>query len=713
MFKKPWVLWVSIFASLVVVGAVAVLVLFSRELNSAAETTLAVFEVLVFGWCYWGLWKVRSRMWAKRWAIYLGVTNVMGILVYALAAAGVTQWAAVIKGLWFLLALSIGGVWLIRQMVGFGHPIAGVARTVIDQATRYNIVWVVIIIKLGLIVGLPMWLDSSERLDYLVGFYLTASMIVMTILLSLLTILLACFSVCNDLTDKHIFMLASKPVRRIYYLVGKWLGLALLNLVLVSIAGVGIWIGANYLADTPLSELATPEDVRNKQRVRSEVLTARVTGNPRPPQDGQNFNELFEQEFQILKEDNPGQYPATSQELDAKTRGAIQGKLVKRWMSIKAERSKEYVFYGLLEYRERFKQLTAAYVQRVKELQDEIVHLAKASGKDRVENQVEGLHRYEVARAELTAEQFNKRFPMYNDVKPRIQEDMFTQFEPEQFPRAERLFARLQKTLPPRSSLKLRLKPKQPSEADDGKVRMRLEIAQKYRIVLPAIPEDTVYDKAIPTVLIPELIDDQGTLSVRVYNSDIRGSTFTHKADISFERGEGLVLMYTAGSFEGNLVRSMAVQWIKLSFVAMLSIMGATLLGFPMACLFGLFVYLTALFSSYMTESLHYYAQLDTKDKSAWGTMKEITTALKEQLSEGNFEEVLKLCAKMLGEFALNIIPSFSGAYDPIPMVSEGQFVPNAMVTAAALKVGLIWTGVCLLIGWLIYRRRELAQITV
>jgi len=50
---------------------------------------------------------------------------------------------------------------------------------------------------------------------------------------------------------------------------------------------------------------------------------------------------------------------------------------------------------------------------------------------------------------------------------------------------------------------------------------------------------------------------------------------------------------------------------------------------------------------------------------------------------------------------------------DVTPLVSDGRLVPTSMVTRALFWSGFVWTGLTGLIGWLIFRGRELARVTV
>ena len=104
----------------------------------------------------------------------------------------------------------------------------------------------------------------------------TYAMILVTLLLSLLTILLATLTITRELEYRQIFLTMSKPVSRGQYLLGKWLGLAVLNALLVSVSGVAIYTYTRLIADQPAMNL---NDVLE---AREEVLTARRSIKPMP-----------------------------------------------------------------------------------------------------------------------------------------------------------------------------------------------------------------------------------------------------------------------------------------------------------------------------------------------------------------------------------------------------------------------------------------------
>ena len=58
------------------------------------------------------------------------------------------------------------------------------------------------------------------------------------------------------------------------------------------------------------------------------------------------------------------------------------------------------------------------------------------------------------------------------------------------------------------------------------------------------------------------------------------------------------------------------------------------------------------------------------------------------------------------------LTPDFSG-FNPIPLINDGLLVSWTMLARAVLWVGVISTGLVGVIGYALFRRKELAQVIV
>jgi hypothetical protein len=152
--------------------------------------------------------------------------------------------------------------------------------------------------------------------------------------------------------------------------------------------------------------------------------------------------------------------------------------------------------------------------------------------------------------------------------------------------------------------------------------------------------------------------------------------------------------------------------WIDLCFLAMVGLAAGTFLGFPVASLLSMMVFATALASGYLGESLSEYAVPIGKDATAWAVFTTFLSRFWSHLTAGEGWGAAKVLVQVFGQIFLAIVPAF-GDYNPIPLIADGQAVEPKRIGRAALMVGLVWTTVTAVIGYLIFRRRELARVTV
>lgn len=98
-----------------------------------------------------------------------------------------------------------------------------------------------------------------------------------------------------------------------------------------------------------------------------------------------------------------------------------------------------------------------------------------------------------------------------------------------------------------------------------------------------------------------DAIADDGYLAVRFSNAA------ANRTVVMFPAGDGLEVLYKAGSFEGNFIRAVLLIFIRLVFLAILGIMSATFLSFPVAILLCLVVFVTGISSTFVMDSLAFF----------------------------------------------------------------------------------------------------------
>lgn len=111
--------------------------------------------------------------------------------------------------------------------------------------------------------------------------------------------------------------------------------------------------------------------------------------------------------------------------------------------------------------------------------------------------------------------------------------------------------------------------------------------------------------------LSPLAIDDNGMIQLEIINGALVGDRVQpNPLTITFPPG-GLEIMYQAGSYRANFLRVVMVLWVKLAFLSMVSMVAATFLSFPVACLVAFGVFFAAEGAVFLSESLKYYEAID------------------------------------------------------------------------------------------------------
>ena len=171
-------------------------------------------------------------------------------------------------------------------------------------------------------------------------------------------------------------------------------------------------------------------------------------------------------------------------------------------------------------------------------------------------------------------------------------------------------------------------------------------------------------------------------------------------------------LLYQVGQFEPNLVRALGLIWLRLCFLAMIGLAAGSVLGFHVACLLCLLVYITASANAFLAESMQYYVTIPRTEMSLVDMVLWWPQIFIERLLQGEVWGAIKVVIRLIGNTFVVLVPSFS-KYNPVPLIADGRHVAFGVLGDAVVWVGLIWTGSCAAIGWLLLRVRELARVTV
>ena len=604
--------WLTILIALAAAGAGIGYFLFAQGSTTAGRAVWIVALLAADAWVALGLWRWRDRAWVAKLGRLIVFWLVCGLILALLLALGFATAAIVVTAVLAMTTAFFLGLELLRLALSPGYATLGVARTLLDEAIRMKLGLVFVVMVILMVAVLPFTTGGETRLQYRLESFLTYALTVVSTLLAVMTILLAVRTVSSELQERQAFLTLTKPVGRLRYLAGKWLGIMALNLLLLAVSGIGVYAFVRVLERQPAM------DALDRAAVQEQVLTARSEAKPQPVQPN-GLATAFARRVEELRLREPeafGRPGSPLTELPEERRSEIYGQVYRDWLTLGERDTTTYRFTGLSDAK---------------------------------------------------------------DVAPTVQ---------------------------------LRLKPKA-AGAGTGDQRLQLYFRVNDRDYIdprtggevPRIRDDTFHTFYIPTT---EIRDD-GTLDIAITNG---GGDAPPQSTVSFNPTDGLELFYRVGGFGPNVFRGLAILWVRLGFLAMLGLAAATFLGFPVACLLCFLIYLTAVGSGYLAESLSSYAAMPTQQVDWWDSIWLVFAKFGQEVADGKYWDAFKLIVRLIGEAFTLVVPSFEN-YNPTPQVAYGRVVPWSSVGGALLKVGLFWTGVVALVAGFIFQRRELARVTV
>jgi len=150
------------------------------------------------------------------------------------------------------------------------HSIWAVATNTIKQALRMKVAAVFLILLLVLLPVMGFSATGDGTLKGRLQTFVSYGLSLTSILLCLLTIIISIYSVTNDIEQRQIYTVITKPIRRFQFLLGKLLGVVLLDVILLSLFAAIIYTITIY---TPQFFNATETE---RIQANNEFFTARA-----------------------------------------------------------------------------------------------------------------------------------------------------------------------------------------------------------------------------------------------------------------------------------------------------------------------------------------------------------------------------------------------------------------------------------------------------
>lgn len=454
-----------------------------------------------------------------------------------------------------------------------------VARHTIALGIRMKVaVFFVFLLSLS-VLALPFVLEGDGSLAGAIQSYLTYALLLAGLLLSLQTILMS-WTLSEELVQRQILILMSKPLARWQYICGKWLGIVLLDLALLVGTGLGVYGMTHYMA-------SLPERIEGDHfKIASEVLVARHSS----PVDLPDFTKDAAHVFERRKEE--GYYSGRVGLNPAEQKDRLRKELDTLWRTVPTFSGKVFTFSNLLCERAPDKFLQLRFNATVSNAPiNETVSCVWRFG-DRREGSVE------------------------------------------------------------------------------------------YPPVLRRYVRGRIHTISVPT----DAVGPDGTLTVRFENVDPFGGVEQNYTVFCFEGHKTLEVLFTVGTFGGNLVRTAALMFFRLMFLAAVAVLTASVFSFPIACISTLVFYAIVAMRGFITNAFEY---------------------MNDPGIIGSFFKVIGWMVQVL----YMVVPDWR-KYNALELLADGRNVTLLWVLDGFGKLGL---GTLVLVGLacLLFERREVSEISV
>lgn len=540
-----------------------------------------------------------------------------------------------------------------------------VTRQTFAQCVRMKVAAVFILLLAITLAAMPALMKGDGTLAGRIRTLLNYGAALTALLLSVVTIFASVAVVASDVADKQVFLVATKPLPRWQYVLGRWLGVVALDVVLLGCAGAVIYVSAQVLRTRPA---LNPTD---RRAVEMEVFTARDRVSPAPPDVTPRVQERIDR----LKEE--GRYADALEAYKLRTHGdadKAEQMLLTQIRQDEATAVQSVALGGVFLWRfegvhvaghERTARGTitainpqgdALRIQTTPRLLGALVY----QGPVRVEG-IDG----QVIR--LEGDFFEVRFSP-EDARRSTIATLTTghQVELVADPTIQVSFKVSPAVTPPDKMLPGLWQALNPSTGFFYQGLHRDKVRERHTLTLSARLVDTEGRTEISYVNVPFDASGAGT-SVTILNSDV-------------------AVLYRVGGFECNYIKALMLILVQLMFLAAAGVFAATFLSFPVACLVVLAALPLGMAMEFMTTA---------------------TTA-----SRVEAHPVMK----QVGGAALSVVkvllPDLSDTSPSRALVGGMDVAWRAVGRTAGLVLGLR-SSVVLAAGCLVFTRRELARVQV
>lgn len=458
------------------------------------------------------------------------------------------------------------------------RSIWAVAKNTFAKAVRMKIAVVFLLLLVILLPVMSVIMTGDGTTKGKLQSFVSYGLSLTAFLLSLLTIIISTYTLASDMKYKQLYMVLTKPIRRFELLCGKFLGVIMLNFILLLLFSAVI-----YILTLQIPRI-TGADTDQLQLLDAQFFTARAS----LPMviDRAKIKDEAMQAFEKMKEAD----------------------------QLSEDKTDKQILSGLIKQ---------------KELQ---------------------------ARAAAPGGELVWEFENINTKSLGPKQNIFIRFKYDASAR------------PPDKKVigTWVVGDYRQIKYGDGKPKTPIYRATRRDII------STIHEIQFPA----DAVATDGYLAVLFYNEPVNNTT------VIFPIEDGLEVLYKAGTFTTNYIKTVILIFTRLTFLAALGISMSTCLSFPVAILICLSVFFTGMINSFIVESFDYLSLPMTIFYTF--TIKPIIWLLPK------FDAELSVTKYIVSSEILNVVFLLS---------ATGFLMVKAIIVS--------------LLGALIFSRREIARITV
>lgn len=546
---------------------------------------------------------------------------------------------------------EVGG-WTLR---GAGRNITAIARTTLAEGLRARIAFGFLLLILISVPSFYFTADGDGTIKGQVQMYMTYSLGFSSFVLALLTVIFSCRSLSNEIASRQIYSIIAKPVPRWQILAGKWTGVMALNVGVMIIVGIltygGVILILSDFKSTLRQELTTEGGITPEQADRFVTSLEDVKG------------------MGVAGADSP--IVTAMKDATGRTRDDVADILL------------------------RLPESTRVNLRRFDELRRQVL-VSRATLKVEVDED----EFQEAILAEYKRRQEAGMIPetvSTNAVLEQIRSEIWGRFcrvEPLRFKvwtlkgpapkQGEEMITSIRYNVMTEAMMQAWRHP------ITGQVLEKDTILCQWAIGAADDPDRAERTEAIPVETTKEIefpadaINKDGSIVIEFANIDPRS------VSAAFDLPEALKVLYVVGSFETNLLQACLAALIPLASLATFGVFASTFLTFPVGSMILIFLYILSNSMGFVAESL----------------------AVAEEYYDPTLPQPLSFEIRRMVVDILQWLLSL-GDLTPLSHVMDGEAIGWGALGLSFAKFVVLKGGLAMFIAVLVFRRRELAAVTV